>query len=712
MIDLGLARIGRLLQHTPQTWKAIHVAGTNGKGSICAYLSAMLSASGQSCARFTSPHLIDRWDCITVNEKPVSESVFRDVEKLVKQRDRDGHIGATEFELLAATAFEIFHRQQVDFGVIEVGLGGKLDATNALKQKSVTVIAKIGLDHQSFLGSTLEEIALHKAGIMRARVPCVVDGSNPPSVLEAIEAHAREVGTDVHYPSTAELAEALLAGGGLELEPHQLQNLACADLACRLACPDHDHSPARLLPIVRQLQWPGRLQQLDIQKITGRQQPVLLDGAHNTQSAQVLASFVQKHVRCGAPQGQQPVVWVLAATQGKDMDGILGLLLQPGDKVVAVRFGPVDGMPWVRPTDPSELLQVASRHGVEAPDDLHDAGNDVAAALTWASARADGGPLVIAGSLYLVSSVLRLLLRLHPRPIFPPPSIQPVHEMPPPNHLIIVCGHAIWCGGPKNGWDEAEWLIESYKQGETPTFIEHIKAGVRILRSDERAVLAFSGGPTREETAISEARSYYNLAVANSCFGFFPASPPPATTTSSSTDPLLLTSRILLEERALDSYYNILFSIIEFWRCHAVWPERLTIVSHAFKRTRLVDAHCAAIGFPLNHIDFVGINPPGVDSLGPVPGSVNVAADGHVLHDKATAMLGVQLAVGQWAEDPHGVGEALAEKRRMRNCWKVDQRLFLSAEERVRSGVHTRMLQDRGEALVDDDEARPWGGRP
>lgn len=401
MIDLGLARINRLLQNTPQAWKAIHVAGTNGKGSICAYLSAILHASGVSCGRFTSPHLIDRWDCINVNGKPVSETVFRDVEKLVKRRDQEDRVGATEFELLTATAFEIFHREKVQFGVVEVGLGGKLDATNTLKQKAVTVIAKIGLDHQSFLGNTLEEIALQKAGIMRRGVPCVVDDSNQPAVLRVIENHARDIGVEIHYPSTSSLASALSRE---EYEPHQIQNLACADLAFRLALPEHSHSGAHVTQAIRDVRWPGRLQMLNIGSITGRQQPVLLDGAHNTQSAEVLAAFVQKHFR----SQDQAVTWVLAASQGKDMDGILGLLLRPGDNVAAVRFGLVDGMPWVNPADPSSILSVATRYGVDESQQ-RDGSGDLQGTLSWASSTADNGPLVIAGSLYLVSDVLRLL---------------------------------------------------------------------------------------------------------------------------------------------------------------------------------------------------------------------------------------------------------------------------------------------------------------
>ncbi|EAQ90725.1 hypothetical protein CHGG_02660 [Chaetomium globosum CBS 148.51] len=296
MIDLGLARVGRLIQHTPQTWKAIHVAGTNGKGSICAYLSTMLTASGLSHARFTSPHLIDRWDCIAIDGKPVSEAVFRDAEEVVKQRDKEDRIGATEFELLTATAFEIFHRQKVEYGVVEVGLGGKLDATNVLKQKAVSIISKIGLDHQSFLGNTIEEIALQKAGIIRPGVPCVVDGSNQRSVLKVIEDHAREVGAELRFPSVTSVTDAMTTE---KLEPHQIQNLACAHLAFHLACPEQDRPLVHLLPSIMQTQWPGRLQRLDVSSITGDQREVLLDGAHNTQSAEVLASPATKLLLSG-----------------------------------------------------------------------------------------------------------------------------------------------------------------------------------------------------------------------------------------------------------------------------------------------------------------------------------------------------------------------------------------------------------------------------
>ncbi len=264
---------------------------------------------------------------------------------------------------------------------------------------------------------------------------------------------------------------------------------------------------------------------------------------------------------------------------------------------------------------------------------------------------------------------------------------------PPPDHLIVVCGHGIWRGGPARGHDEAEWLIEAYKAGETPTFVAHIRAGLAALAADPRALLAFSGGPTRHETPLSEARSYADLAAANDFFGL--------------VAPSAAAARILVEEQALDSYYNILFSLLAFWRhTGGAWPARLTVVSHAFKRARLVDAHCGpgAIAFlPLDRVAFVGINPP---NLPAEFGGQTADAD------KAKSMADAHI-VDHWTSDPHGVGALLSGKRRARNPWGVGQRLFASDAERQRSGLRTRLVGDDMEALADGCP-QPWndtGGR-
>ncbi|KAK9421521.1 putative Dihydrofolate synthetase [Seiridium unicorne] len=402
MIELGLARIQKLLQKTPQTWKAVHVAGTNGKGSICAYLTAMLRANNISCAKFTSPHLIDRWDCISINDTAVSETKFRQFEDLVRQRNEEWQINASEFELLTATAFEIFEAERVEVGVVEVGLGGRLDATNVLKHKAITVISKIGLDHQSFLGNTLSEIALQKAGIMRQDVPCVVDASNPISVLDVFRVHSQEVGSHLKITSleSSDIARSLKD----DLEPHQAQNLAVAHEAFRTAFPQYAHTAEVVTPAIRNMSWPGRLQLLDIKAVTGRQQSVLLDGAHNHQSAEALAGYVNRHFRAGGEP--KPVTWILAASQGKDLTEIIKSLIHQGDFVVAVEFGPVDGMPWVKPMSAETILSAVARSSTSSQ---HNSKENLQDALQWASHIADGGPLVIAGSLYLVSDVMRLL---------------------------------------------------------------------------------------------------------------------------------------------------------------------------------------------------------------------------------------------------------------------------------------------------------------
>lgn len=261
--------------------------------------------------------------------------------------------------------------------------------------------------------------------------------------------------------------------------------------------------------------------------------------------------------------------------------------------------------------------------------------------------------------------------------------------MPPPSHLIIVCGHAIWTGGPSNGLDESEWIIEDWKKGETPTYTAHIEAGLKALGQDDRAMLVFSGGPTDASTPISEARSYANLAAANNYWGLLgelPEQPPTKAARSHALSPIPLHPRVECEERALDSYQNILFSIIQFWRSTSRWPSSLTIVSHAFKRRRLVEAHCNAISFPPARVRFVGLNPPGV------PDVVDREEE----------------AVSEWLQDPQGQSHGLKSKRARRNRWGVPQSLFVDELERRQGGIATELLEDGEEILVGQGR-RPWG---
>ena len=409
MIELGLGRISRLLKDTHLPWRAIHVAGTNGKGSVCSYASAMLRAGNIRCGRFTSPHLIDRWDCITIDEKVIDQRLFQDVESIIKSRDDHDDIQASEFELLTATAFEVFTREKVEVGVVEVGLGGRFDATNVLENPLVTVITKIGKDHQSILGNSLEEIAYQKAGIMKQSASCIADGSNVGSVIEVLAEYAKVAQVaDFHLVSPKDqLKDDDLKSylNDHELEVHQQINLSLAYEAVKIAIaslrPSMQSRP--LLSAVPNASWPGRLQTLDLLPLLGQTREVLLDGAHNGQSAQILGSYVDRKLR----QSGSPVTWIIAVSQGKDIHEILSYLLKPGDNLMAAIFGPVEGMPWVHPT-PKEVIQTAASAigGVKNVSTGTESLKDI---LCEAVAAAAGAPVVICGSLYLVSDLLRLV---------------------------------------------------------------------------------------------------------------------------------------------------------------------------------------------------------------------------------------------------------------------------------------------------------------
>ncbi|PWY86540.1 hypothetical protein BO94DRAFT_566340 [Aspergillus sclerotioniger CBS 115572] len=212
----------------------------------------------------------------------------------------------------------------------------------------------------------------------------------------------------------------------------------------------------------------------------------------------------------------------------------------------------------------------------------------------------------------------------------------------PYTHLVIICCHAIYTGGPTNGLSENEWIIEPFQKGETPTFTNHIKAGLQLLVNDPSALLMFSGGPTkRPRTEISEGESYHNLAQDNDYFGF-----------SAQIDP----ARVLVEAHATDSYQNVLFSLLRFRLVMGRYPGRVTIVTHEFKRGRFEECHFPALGLGLRgrvQVQVVGINPPeevtSLDSL--VEGE-----------EKS--------GIGLWRGDRYGVQRELMGKR-VKRGWKM-----------------------------------------
>ncbi|KAF3179326.1 folylpolyglutamate synthase [Orbilia oligospora] len=434
-IDLTLSRVIRLIPSSSLAWRALHVAGTNGKGSVCAYLSSALTSSGIRTGRFTSPHLVDRWDSIALNDKTIDSTLFHETEALVKKRNQDGNIGATEFELLTATAFEIFSKEKVELAVVEVGLGGRLDATNLIKDPLVTVLTKIGMDHVEFLGDTVEKIAREKAGIMKPGAPCVVDASNVEGVLNVINEVKEEVGAGeiiLAAPEVDDVEDVPPSGDvpaplptttpspvkiktpifGLQsyapslLGKYQHSNLACAIHALSVTAKTYPQITAETVKKgVSEAKNPGRLQWITVKSSIGKKQEMIIDGAHNSEAAVALGQFVDENLR--ARIQQRNVTWVVGISHGKDVPAILGEFLKEGDVVSTVEFGPVDGMPWVK-AEESALVAKEAEKLVGPKGLVRSWGSDLKGAVQWSCEVGCEGPIVIAGSLYLAGDVTRL----------------------------------------------------------------------------------------------------------------------------------------------------------------------------------------------------------------------------------------------------------------------------------------------------------------
>lgn len=309
-------------------------------------------------------------------------------------------------------------------------MGGRDDATNILKDKAVTVITNVDLDHQEFLGNTVEEITRHKCGIFRSGVPVVYDSTNSPEVVDVIKEEAKKVGAGPLYRCFR------LPDGGLYSGPftrfgkklanrkaHRV-NIALAWKAGllmleKLGIAFESHRMA-LYETLRTVNWPGRYQEVDLMNLVGRQKKILVDGAHNENAAANLGFFVEREyrgvadLRGGARRRLYvlPVTWVVAASSTKDIRAILKHYLRPDDRVIAVEFGPVDGMPFVKPMEGKKIVEAAEEIIKEDNRSLKETksfGTDIEGALKYAVAAAENDTIVVAGSLYLVSDVFRLL---------------------------------------------------------------------------------------------------------------------------------------------------------------------------------------------------------------------------------------------------------------------------------------------------------------
>ena len=368
-----------------------------------------------------------RWDCITIDEKPISEELFHVAETKVLQRNRAENIGASEFEILTATAFDIFTSENVEVAVVEVGMGGRDDATNILKHKDLTILTKIGLDHQSFLGDTIEEIASHKCGIFAKDVPVIYNATNEAKVLQVINEESERVQTGRLWPVNSSTELPSLPSAAWEdfkklMQDREQQRIAVCTAwraysimydKMRPSDKPAEREKTRNAQSILNVRWPGRLQMIDvfplIPGVIQVESRALLDGAHNSQAAENLAKVVDNEVRRikgnGNVDGGRPVTWILACTTGRDILNITDSLLRPRDRVASVEFGPVDGMPWISSQSSQQIMGAIQEKYQDV--EVTSRGRDIQAALQWAFEAGD--PVVIAGSLYLAGDVLRML---------------------------------------------------------------------------------------------------------------------------------------------------------------------------------------------------------------------------------------------------------------------------------------------------------------
>jgi dihydrofolate synthase/folylpolyglutamate synthase len=409
-VHLGLERIHQLLQkldNPHQQVPIIHIAGTNGKGSVCAYLSSVLTEAGYRVGRYTSPHLIDWTERICINQKPISPTELQQCLERVVAATENNTETPTQFEIITAAAWLYFAAQKTDIAVIETGLGGRLDATNVCETPLASVITSISLDHWQILGPTVADIAGEKAGILKAKCAAVI-GELPESARIVVEKRIQEL----DCPATWVKPAIDLGQGLAEYHPHpeisvnprssavkikyqlpllgkiQLMNSAIAIATLQtLQNQGWQISQTAIENGIAKTQWPGRLQQT-----TWKNRKILIDGAHNPAAAIALREYVDR-----LNDRPSPINWVIGILATKDCDDILKALLKKGDRLYLV---PV---PDQNSSSPAELAALAQ---IICPElTLCQAFSDLTTAL---DAAVTGDNLtILCGSLYLVGYFLQ-----------------------------------------------------------------------------------------------------------------------------------------------------------------------------------------------------------------------------------------------------------------------------------------------------------------
>ena len=402
-----LANIGRLLEelgHPEQAWKAVHIAGTNGKGSAAAMLEAVLRSAGYRTGLYTSPHLVRINERIQVAGEEIADADFAavsaevvaGVERLLALRELPAH--PSFFECLTGIGFEHFRRARCEIAAIEVGMGGRLDATNALTPL-LSIIMSVEFDHEPYLGHTLEQIAFEKAGIIKEG-GVVVSAAQQPEAAAVLERAARERGARLVYAQQDAL---LRLNGRLRLALpgcHQAANAAVVATAVQeLRGLGVEVSPAALAEGLATVRWPGRLEWVQARPA------LLLDGAHNPAAARALRAYLRESLLAPNPGAtSRRLVLVFGTMRDKAVAEIADLLFPLAAAVVLTRPH------QKRAATPQGLAEVTGHLNPrvlerEEPREALELARELAG---------PEGVVVVTGSLYLVGEIRQLMLERSP----------------------------------------------------------------------------------------------------------------------------------------------------------------------------------------------------------------------------------------------------------------------------------------------------------
>ncbi len=408
IIDLSLGRTERLLAKLGHPERklppVIHVAGTNGKGSTVAYLRHIMAAAGLTAHAYTSPHLVKFHERIRVAGELIAEA---DLTALLEECEAaNGQEPITFFEITTVAAFLAFSRRRADYLLLEVGLGGRLDATNVVAHPKLTVITTIDYDHQQYLGDTLTLIAGEKAGILKTGCPAVI-GVQPDEARAAIEQAGERIRARLHiagqdwqaYEQHGRLVFQDEAGL-LDLPMpqlkgrHQIDNAGNAIAAIRLL-DDTRISDRHIADGIRTTSWPARMQKLGpgaLSAFIQSEAELWLDGGHNPSAGRVLAqTFSELNDR-----HSRPLVLVWGMLNTKDVANFIGCFAGIAGRVVTLTI------PDEENAVPAETLaQSARAHGLAA-----ETAASLEAALRQASSTVPAPRILVCGSLYLAGHVL------------------------------------------------------------------------------------------------------------------------------------------------------------------------------------------------------------------------------------------------------------------------------------------------------------------